>query len=150
MVKENKYEGEGYLIILMLQESLTQQRNEMMYNFSQILRWLPTTNTFSSSNHFGCTAPFKVQVNFHILVFEGQRAMDALDKWLNLLEGYILVHQFFDRENMNFLLLKVFPRVKDQRETCCEKKATKESAMFVVVPTQGSFRDSIKEQYYLI
>jgi hypothetical protein len=64
-------------------------------NFSQILRCLSiTTDASSSSSHFGGTAPFKVQVNFDIPVFEGQIDADALEKWLNLLEGYFSVHNF--------------------------------------------------------
>jgi hypothetical protein len=39
--------------------------------------------------------------------------VDVVDKWLNLLEGYFLVHNFFDRGNINFSLLKVVPHVKD-------------------------------------
>jgi hypothetical protein len=85
----------------------------MMKNFSQILRCLPiTTNASSSNNHFGGTAPFKVQVNFDIPVFEGQIDVNALEKWLNLLEGYFYVHNFSDRENINFALLKALPHVK--------------------------------------
>jgi hypothetical protein len=45
----------------------------MMENFSHILQCLPIkTDTSSSSNHFGGTSPFKVQVNFDIPIFEGQ------------------------------------------------------------------------------
>jgi hypothetical protein len=32
---------------------------------------------------------------------------------LNLLEGYSFVHNFCDRENITFALLKVVPHVKD-------------------------------------
>jgi hypothetical protein len=120
----------------------------MMDNFSQILRRLPTTDASSSSDHFGGTPPFKVQVSFDIPIFEGQIDADALDKWLNLLEGYFFVHNFFDRENITFALLKVVPHVKDWWDTYCEKKAMEESTMFAVIPTWGSFRDVIKEQYY--
>ena len=55
-----------------------------------------------SDSKFGGTYPFKVQVNFDILVFEGQIDVDSLEKWLNLLEGYFFVHNFFDRENITF------------------------------------------------
>ena len=72
MVEEKKDEGEGYPIKLVLEEVLSRHRDEMMNNFAQILRWLPTTaNASTSSNHFGGMAPFKVQVNFEIPVFEG-------------------------------------------------------------------------------
>jgi hypothetical protein len=75
------------------------------------------TGTYSSNNHFGRTSPFKVHVNFDIPVFEGQIDVDALDKWLNLLEGYFFVHNFSDRENITFALLKSLPHVKHWWET---------------------------------
>jgi hypothetical protein len=92
--------------------------------------------------------PFKVQVSFDIPIFEGQIDADALDKWLNLLEGYFWSIIFSDREKITFALLKVVPHVKDWWETYCEKRATEESAIFFVAPTWDSFRDAIKEQYY--
>jgi hypothetical protein len=65
----------------------------MMENFSHILQCLPiTTRASSSRGHFGGTSSFKVQVNFDIPIFEGQIDADALEKWLNLLEGYFFVH----------------------------------------------------------
>ena len=65
--------------------------------FSQILRRLPTTTYAStSSDHFGGVAPFKIQVNFDIHVFEGQIESDALEKWVNLLDGYVSVYSFSD------------------------------------------------------
>jgi hypothetical protein len=73
---------------------------------------------------------------------------DVIDKWLNLLEGSFLVHNFFDRENITFSLLKVIPHVKDWWDTCYEKRAMEEYTMFVVDPTWDSFWDAIKEQYY--
>jgi hypothetical protein len=73
---------------------------------------------------------------------------DVVDKWLNLLEGYFSVHNFFDRENITFALLKVIPHVKDWWDTYSEQRVVEESAMFVVAPTWDSFRDAIKEQYY--
>lgn len=38
--------------------------------------------------------PFKVQVNFDIPIFQTQIEVHALARWLNLLEGYFLVHGF--------------------------------------------------------
>jgi hypothetical protein len=35
--------------------------------------------------------------------------VDALDKWLNLLEGYFFVHNFYDKENITFTLPKALP-----------------------------------------
>ena len=107
-----------------------------MNNFSQILRRLPATaGTSTSSDHFGGAAPFKVQVNFDIPVFEGQIDVDALEKWVNLLEGYFSVYNFSDREKITFALLKVVPHVKDWWETYYEKASTKESEMFGTEPT---------------
>ena len=117
----------------------------MMDNFAQILGRLPTSDASSSSNQFRGTSPFKVQVNFDIPLFEGQIDVNVVDKWLNLLKGYFLVHNFFNREKITFALLKVVPHVKDWWDTYYEKKATKEYAMFVVVPTWVSFMESIKE-----
>jgi hypothetical protein len=146
MAEEKRDEGAGDPIkLFFFEEDLARQRNEMMDNFYHILRHKPTTDTSSSSNHFGGAAPFKVQVSFDIPLFEGQIDANALDKWLNPLEGY-----FSDRENFTFVLLKAAPHVKDWWETYCEKKAIEESAMFVVVPTCGSFKDAIKKQYYLV
>jgi hypothetical protein len=96
-----------------------QQRNEMMDSFAQILRWLPTGDTSSSK---GGTAPFKVQINFDIMIFEGQIDTDVVDKWLNLLEGYFSVHNFLNKEKITFALLKVVPPVKDWWEDFYDKK----------------------------
>jgi hypothetical protein len=66
----------------------------------------------STSNHFGGVMPFKVQVNFDIPLFEGQIDADALEKWLNLLEGYYSVQNIFDDLKITFTLLKAVPHVK--------------------------------------
>jgi len=72
MVEEKKNDGADDPIGLLLEQALTRQRDEMMENFSHILQLLPiATGESSSSNHFGGTLPFKVQVNFDIPVFEG-------------------------------------------------------------------------------
>jgi hypothetical protein len=95
MVEEKKNDGAEDSINLLLEQALTRQRDEMMENFSHILQCLPiATCTSSSSDHFGGTSPFKVQVNFDIPIFEGQIDVDALEKWLNLLEGYFSVQNF--------------------------------------------------------
>jgi hypothetical protein len=76
----------------------------MMENFVHIFQLLLiTTCASSSSDHFGSTSPFKVQVNFDILVFEGLIDADALEKCLNLLEGYFSVHIFSEREKITFV-----------------------------------------------
>jgi hypothetical protein len=76
--------------------------------------------------------------------------VDAIDKWLNLLEGYFSVHNFSDREKITFALLKVVPHVKDWWDTYSEQRAMDEFVVFVVAPTWDSFRDSIKEHYYCV
>jgi hypothetical protein len=68
MVGEKKDDGTGDPFKFLIEESLMQQRNEMMDSFVQILRRLATGDA-SSSN--GGTAPFKVQVKFDIPIFEG-------------------------------------------------------------------------------
>lgn len=81
----------------------------MMDKFSHILQWMPTGDASSSRSHFGGTAPFKVQVNFDIPIIEVQIDVYVADKWLNLLEGYFSVHNFSERENITFPLLKATP-----------------------------------------
>jgi hypothetical protein len=79
MAEENKNDRAKDSINLLLEKYLVRQRDEMMENFSHILQCLSiTTSTSSSRDHFGGTSPFKVQVNFYILVFEGQIDADAL------------------------------------------------------------------------
>jgi hypothetical protein len=86
----------------------------MMDNFAQILRRLLMVAAEASSTriHFASVTPFKVQLNFHIPLFEGQIDADALEKWLNLLEGYYAVQKQFDSEKITLVLLKSLPRVK--------------------------------------
>jgi hypothetical protein len=118
MVEENKNDGADNSINLLLEKALTRQRDEMIENFSHILQCLPIeTGASSANNHFGRTSSLKVQVNFDILVFEGQIDADALDKWLNMLECYFSVHNFYDREKITFTLLKSLHHVKHWWET---------------------------------
>ena len=145
MAGEKKYDETIYPFKMLLKEALTQQRNDMMDSFMQILWRLLTRDTSSSS---GGVAPFKVQINFNILVFEDQIDADVLGKWLNLLEGYFSIHNFSNRENITFALLKVVPHVKDWWETFCEKNEIEEPSLFTVTTTWESFRDDIKEKYY--
>ena len=85
-----------------------------MENISQILQRLPmaTAKASSTSIHFASATPFKVQVNFDIPLFEGHIDADALEKWLNLLEGYYSIQKFSDSEKITFVLLKSLPHVK--------------------------------------
>ena len=92
----------------------------MMDNFAQILQRLPRGDTSTSNSYFGSATPFKVQVNFDIPIFEGQIDADAVDKWLNLLEGYFFIHDFSSQEKITFTLLKAIAHVKDWWETYCE------------------------------
>jgi hypothetical protein len=91
----------------------------MMASFAQILRQLPTSDTYSSS---GGTTPFKVQNNFKIPIFEVHIGVYVVDKWLNLLEGYFSVHNFSNRENITFALLKAIPHVNDCGELSVRKR----------------------------
>ena len=114
MVKEKRDDVAGDPIKSLLEEALERQRNEMMDSFAQILlRMLTAASTSSKSSGLGDANPFKVQVNFDIPLFEGKIDVDALNNWLNVLEGYFFVHNFFDRENITFVLLKEVPHVQD-------------------------------------
>jgi hypothetical protein len=66
----------------------------------------------STRIHFTNATPFKVQVNFYIPLFKGQIDAYALEKWLNLLEGYYSVQKKFDSEKITFTLLKFLPHVR--------------------------------------
>jgi hypothetical protein len=106
---EKRDYGIGYPFKLLIEESLMQQRNEMMDSFVQILRRLQTGNASSLS---GVIAPFKVQINFDIPIFEGQIDADGVDKWLNLLEGYFLSITFRIEKRLLLRSSKPFPMSK--------------------------------------
>ena len=75
---------------------------------------MPTmVNAPSTTSRFGDATPFKVQVNFDIPLFEVHINVDDLDKWLNVLEGYFSVHNFFNREKITFVFLKAAPHVQN-------------------------------------
>jgi hypothetical protein len=151
MAEEKKKYRANDSINLLFEQALTRQRDEMMENFSHILqRLLITKGTYSSNNHFGGTSPFKVQVNFDILIFEGQIDVDDLEKWLNMLEGYFSIHNFSDRENITFTLLKDLPHVKHWWETYWKQSSIEESEIYGFDPTWDFFVDVVKEQYYLV
>jgi len=116
MVDEKKDEGAGDPIKILLEEALERQRNAMMDSFAQILQRLPRGNTSTSNSYSGNATPFKVQVNFEIPIFEGQIDANAIDKWLNMLEGYFLFMIFLVGEKIIFALLKAAPHVKDRWE----------------------------------
>jgi hypothetical protein len=81
----------------------------MMDNFVQILRRLPTGDASSLSRG---TAPFKVQINFDIPIFEGQIDADVVDKWLNLLEGYFSSITFLIEKILHLCSLRSSPMSK--------------------------------------
>jgi hypothetical protein len=108
----------------------------MMDNFTQILRWFPTGEAYSSG---GNATPFKVQVNFDIPLFKGLIDTDVVDKWLNLLEGYFSIRNFSNQEKITFALLKVVPHVKYWWDTYSEQRVVEKYAIFVVAPTWNSF-----------
>ena len=118
MEKENKNDRACDFINLFLEQALMRQRDEMMENFSHILQCMSIAKgSSSSSDHFGGTSPFKIQVNFDIHIFEGQIDAYALEKWLNLLECYFFVQKFFNGEKIMLVLLKALPHVKHWWET---------------------------------
>jgi hypothetical protein len=80
-------------------------------------------------------------------MFEGQIDVDALEKCLNMLEGYLFVHNFSNRERITFALLKVAPHVKNWWEKFGEGNYREDFEMFEVEPTYHFFMDVIKEQY---
>jgi hypothetical protein len=104
----------------------------MMDSFAQIIQRLPTGDASSSNKG---VAPFKVQINFYIPIFEGQIDADVIEKWSNLLERYFSVHNFSNREKITFALLKAVPHVKYWWETFCKQKETEEPSLFTVAVT---------------
>jgi hypothetical protein len=92
--------------------------------------------------------PFKVHFNFDIPLFEVHIDADALEKWLNFLEGYFSIHNFSNSEKITFALLQALPHVRDWWETYCGKHAEDESRIFGPGITWEYFVDSLKEQYY--
>jgi hypothetical protein len=101
-----------------------------MKNFAYILRGLPMVaiEAYSTSNHFGGATPFKLQVNFDIPLFGGQIDVDFLEKWLNLLEGYLSFQKKIDSENITFTLLKSLPHVRSWWEGYWDRNTIDESA----------------------
>ena len=103
MGDEKKDDGAEDPIKMLLKEAVEKQRNAMMDNFTQILQRLPTGGASVSSSYSGGATPFKVQVNFDIPIFDGRIDADAVDKWLNLLEGYFRFMTFLTGKILLFL-----------------------------------------------
>jgi hypothetical protein len=135
MGEEKKDEGAGDPIKMLLEEALEKQRNAMMDNFAHILQRIPIGSASTSRSHSGGATPFKVQVKFDIPIFDGQIDADAVDIWLNMLEGYFSVHDFSDREKIIFALLKAALHVKDWWETYSEQEGEGEPSLFSDAPT---------------
>jgi hypothetical protein len=66
------------------------------------------------------------------------------------LEGYFYVHNFSDRENITFALLKALPHVKHWWKTYWEKISIEDYGVYGVEPTWDFFMDAIKEHYYTV
>jgi hypothetical protein len=152
MAEEKRDERAGDPFKTFLKESLVRQRNEMIDNFAQILQRLPMVATEASStrNHFASATPFKVQVNFDIPLFEGQIDADALEKWLNLLEGYYSIQKISDSEKITFALLKSLPHLRAWWEGYWERYTMDESTLFGREPTWVAFVDALKQEFYPI
>jgi hypothetical protein len=108
---------------------------------------MATTEASSTRNNFASETPFKVQFNFDIPLFEGQIDVDALEKWLNLLEGYYFVQKQIDSENITFALLKSLTHVISWWEGYWERYTMDESRLFGREPTLAAFVDSLKEDF---
>jgi len=81
--RKKKDKGVGDPIRSLLEEALARERDKIMKKNSQILRrLLVKADTSTSSDNFGGAAPFKVQFNFDISIFEVQIDANALEKWV--------------------------------------------------------------------
>jgi hypothetical protein len=151
MVEEKRDDKAGDPFKMLLEEALVQQRNEMMDNFAQILRRLlmVTTEESSTRNHFRGATPFKVQVNFDIPLFEGQIDAYALEKWLNLLEGYYSVQKKISIVKISpSRSLNPFPMSELGGKVTWERYTMNESTPFKREPTWETFVDALKEEFY--
>jgi hypothetical protein len=151
MVEEKRDDRAGDPFKMLLEEALVRQRNEMMDNFAQILRRLPMVVTEASLTriHFASVTPFKVQVNFDIPLFEGQIDADALEKWLNLLEGYYSVQKIFSTVKRSpSRSLNPFPMSELGGKVTGRGTPVDESTLFGREPTWEAFVDALKEEFY--
>jgi hypothetical protein len=122
----------------------------MMNNFSQILRRLSMVmaEAYSTRSHLEKEITFKVQVNFYIPLFEGQIDADALEKWLNLLEGYYSIQKFSNSEKITFVLLKSLPHFRAWLEGYWERYTMDESTLFQRETNWEAFVNALKEELY--
>jgi hypothetical protein len=149
MEEGKRDDKEGHHFKTFLEEDLVRQRNEMMDNFTQILRILPMVEAEESltSIHFASVTPFKVQVNFYIPFFEGKIDVVSLEKWLNTLEGYYSIQTNFDSENITHSLLKSLPHVREWWKGYSERYTTNESTPFKRETTWEVFEYALKEEF---
>ena len=134
MVDEKKDEGAGDPIKILLEETLERQRNAMMDSFAQILQRLPRGNTSTSNSYSGNATPFKVQVNFEIPIFEGQIDANAIDKWLNMLEGYFLFMIFLVGKRLFSLFSKQPPTLRTGGKTSVSRRMKVRAHYFPLHP----------------
>ena len=119
----------------------------MMNQFTLMLQ---NQQSYGLGTPFHATTPFKVQVNFDILNFEGKVDAEAIDNWLSKLERYFSVNNFLAAEKITVSLLKAETHVKLAQET---KLADKQWEFFDGTyvdkkPTWGEFVEYIKEAYF--
>jgi hypothetical protein len=74
--------------------------------------------------------------------------VDALEKWLNLLEYYYFVQKNSDNEKITFTLLKSLPCVRVWWEGYWERYTTNEYTLFGRELTWAAFVDALKEEFY--
>ena len=79
--------------------------------------------------------PLGYKLNLIFLYLKEKIDADALNNWLNVLEGYFFVHNFINREKITFALLKEVPHVQNWLGTYWEKKSSDESRLFETNPT---------------
>jgi hypothetical protein len=94
--------------------------------------------------------PFKVKLNFDIPLFEVQIDVDAIEKWLNLLEGYYSVQKKINSEKITFAVLKSLPHVRSWWEGYWERYIMDESTLFGREPTWVDFVDVLKKEFYRV
>ena len=91
---------------------------------------LMAVNSPSRRNHFGLVNPFKVWINFIILIFEGKINEDGFKKWLNLLKGYSSNQKNSNNKKMAFTLFKALPHVKDWLDSSRKRHVKYESKIY--------------------
>jgi hypothetical protein len=109
---------------------------------------MEVTEAYLTRIHFSSATPFKVQFNFDIPLFEGHKDAYALEKWLNMLEGYYSIQKKNNSEKITFVLLKSLPHVRSWWEGYWERYTVNESTLFGREPTWMTFVDALKGEFY--